>query len=253
MLWPPRRERKQWEAIRAEQHQRQQQWQAVQASELRQRLEQHQQQLEQKRQQRLQQGLPSASTSGGGSTLDQSRTVSAAGADAVATGLDAAAAAAAGRAAAAVTMQAGALPTAAEVAAHLDQLLKGKAVIKPAVVQQQLQPDLAPVGSGSSKNGSCRNSLHKSKGSSGWLKRVTGALKGGVRESSEHVAGSAADAGRLGAGGASLKRRKELSGRGEAPLMHIEARHAQAEKAAREMVEEALLQQGIEAYRYVEG
>jgi hypothetical protein len=50
-----------------------------------------------------------------------------------------------------------------------------------------------------------------------------------------------------------LERRWQLTQRREAPLMHIEARHQQAERQARELVEDALLQQGIEAYKYVEG
>ena len=35
--------------------------------------------------------------------------------------------------------------------------------------------------------------------------------------------------------------------------MHIEARHAQIEKQVKGIVEDALLTQGIDAYRYVEG
>jgi hypothetical protein len=35
--------------------------------------------------------------------------------------------------------------------------------------------------------------------------------------------------------------------------MHIEARHRQADERARAIVEEVLLQQGLDTYRYVEG
>jgi hypothetical protein len=52
---------------------------------------------------------------------------------------------------------------------------------------------------------------------------------------------------------ATMERRMGLTQRKEAPLMHIEARHQQAQEQARALVEEALLQQGIAAYRYVEG
>ena len=57
----------------------------------------------------------------------------------------------------------------------------------------------------------------------------------------------------FGGGVGTLERRWQLNQRREAPLMHIEARHQQAERQAREFVEDALLQQGIEAYKYVEG
>ncbi len=51
-----------------------------------------------------------------------------------------------------------------------------------------------------------------------------------------------------------LERRQELKDRRDTPLMHIEARHAQAERAAKELVEDALLQHGgLAAFRYVEG
>jgi hypothetical protein len=56
-----------------------------------------------------------------------------------------------------------------------------------------------------------------------------------------------------GVGSIAQLKRAGLAGRKDAPLMHIEARHAQAEKAARELVEDALLAQGIEAYRFMEG
>jgi hypothetical protein len=255
--------------MKAEQHQRQQQWQAVQAGELRKRLEQHQQQLEQRRQQRAEQGLPSNSTSGGGSTLEQQG--SAAGGFAAADGLgsrgvsaggvDTAAVEEAGRAAAAAAKQQGApLPSATEVAAYLDKLLTGKVAIKPAEqLGQRAASEVGGVAVGSSSGGG--SGPHK-----GWLRRVAGKLR--QRESSMpnaalstasnggSTAAAAAAAGvRPGsaAGESAVQRRAGLAGRGEAPLMHIEARHAQAERAAKEMVEAALLQQGIEAYRYVEG
>jgi hypothetical protein len=41
------------------------------------------------------------------------------------------------------------------------------------------------------------------------------------------------------------RRRAPLAGRQAAPLMHIEARHAQAAKAARDMVDEVLQQAGV--------
>jgi hypothetical protein len=252
----------------AEQQHRQQQWQAVQAGELRKRLEQHQQQLEQQRQQRAEQGLPSTSTTGGGSMLEQQQAgdVSAldtaehvtAAAGVGAGGIDAAAAEAAGREAAAAAQQqqnGTPLPSATEVAAYLDKLLTGKVAIKPA---GQLGQRAASEVGGSSGGGS---GPHK-----GWLRRVAGKLR--QRESSmpnASLTASASHSGAVGgsstgawgsAGGAEsavVQKRAGLVGRGEAPLMHIEARHAQAERAAKEMVEAALLQQGIEAYRYVEG
>jgi hypothetical protein len=45
-------------------------------------------------------------------------------------------------------------------------------------------------------------------------------------------------------------RRAPLLGRADAPLMHIEARHAQAEATAHAMVEEALLEAGIKAFHF---
>jgi hypothetical protein len=48
-------------------------------------------------------------------------------------------------------------------------------------------------------------------------------------------------------------RRAALRARDEAPVMHREARHAQAAAAARALVEDALLAQGIDALRYVAG
>jgi hypothetical protein len=254
--------------MKAEQHQRQQQWQAVQAGELRKRLEQHQQQLEQRRQQRAEQGLPSTSTSGGGSTLEQNAdSTAAAGFDSRgasipgAAGVDAAAAEAAGRKAAAAAQQQGApLPSATEVAAYLDKLLTGKVAIRPAEqLGQRAASDVGRVGVGGSSGGG--SGPHK-----GWLRRVAGKLRpressmpnaaltstatSHTKDASSSAAGSSSSAA---AGESAVQRRAGLAGRGEAPLMHIEARHAQAERAAKEMVEAALLQQGIEAYRYVEG
>ncbi|KIZ07398.1 hypothetical protein MNEG_0552 [Monoraphidium neglectum] len=62
--------------------------------------------------------------------------------------------------------------------------------------------------------------------------------------------------GRGGGGGSSSgtsERRASLRGRREAPVMHIEARHAQAAAQAHRLVEDALLAQGIDALRYVKG
>ncbi|GLC54736.1 hypothetical protein PLESTB_000900700 [Pleodorina starrii] len=53
--------------------------------------------------------------------------------------------------------------------------------------------------------------------------------------------------------GAAQRRRAAVSGRHDNPEVYVEARHAQVEKHVRVVVEEALLDQGIEAYRYVEG
>lgn len=53
--------------------------------------------------------------------------------------------------------------------------------------------------------------------------------------------------------GGTWERRAALQGRREAPVMHIEARHAQAAARARAMVEDVLLAQSIDALRYVEG
>jgi hypothetical protein len=50
-----------------------------------------------------------------------------------------------------------------------------------------------------------------------------------------------------------LERRQLLGTRRDTPVMHIEARHEQAARDARALVEDALLAQGLEAYRYVEG
>ncbi|EFJ50766.1 hypothetical protein VOLCADRAFT_103831 [Volvox carteri f. nagariensis] len=59
-------------------------------------------------------------------------------------------------------------------------------------------------------------------------------------------------AGSAGRGGAQ-RRRAAVAGRQDNPEVYVEARHAQVERRVREVVEEALLDQGIEAYRYVEG
>ena len=55
-------------------------------------------------------------------------------------------------------------------------------------------------------------------------------------------------------GGTSITaRREQLSTRDEAPAQYIEARHAQAEKRAQQIVEDALMQQGLDLYKYREG
>ena len=55
-------------------------------------------------------------------------------------------------------------------------------------------------------------------------------------------------------GGTSVAaRREQLSTRDEAPAQYIEARHAQAEKRAQQIVEDALMQQGLDLYKYKEG
>lgn len=217
------RERKEWEATRSEQLRRQQQWQAMQAAEMHRRLagQQHQQQTSSKQQL-----------------------------------LDTHAAAAAGAAVAAAG--GGSVLSAVEVAAHLDKLLSGKASITP------MQPAAAAAG--------VRNSVGDYQYAAGpaspeRVRRPGSAGSGSVRREASSPAAAAA-AGRLSSsrpssrqGGGSyaakrsslVQKRAELNGRVDAPIMHIEARHAQAEKAAREMIEEALLAQGIEAYRYVEG
>lgn len=41
--------------------------------------------------------------------------------------------------------------------------------------------------------------------------------------------------------------------RKDTPHQHIQARHHQAEKEAKEIVEDVLLQQGLDVYQYVEG
>ena len=57
-----------------------------------------------------------------------------------------------------------------------------------------------------------------------------------------------------GGGGTSIAaRRDQLSTRDEAPAQYIEARHAQAEKRAQQIVEDALMQQGLDLYKYREG
>ncbi|GIL70334.1 hypothetical protein Vretimale_3452 [Volvox reticuliferus] len=53
--------------------------------------------------------------------------------------------------------------------------------------------------------------------------------------------------------GAAQRRRAAVAGRQDNPEVYVEARHAQVERRVREVVEETLLDQGIEAYRYVEG
>ena len=57
-----------------------------------------------------------------------------------------------------------------------------------------------------------------------------------------------------GGGGTSVAaRREQLSTRDDAPAQYIEARHAQAEKRAQQIVEDALMQQGLDMYKYREG
>lgn len=48
-------------------------------------------------------------------------------------------------------------------------------------------------------------------------------------------------------------RRDALASRRDNPVQHIEARHAQIDKQVKGFVEDTLLGQGIDAYRYVEG
>ena len=45
-------------------------------------------------------------------------------------------------------------------------------------------------------------------------------------------------------------RREHLADRSDAPAQYIEARHAQAEKRAQQIVEDALMQQGLDSYTY---
>ena len=45
----------------------------------------------------------------------------------------------------------------------------------------------------------------------------------------------------------------EISNRKDTPAQHIKARHKQVEQRARDIVEEVLLEQGLDVYRYVEG
>jgi hypothetical protein len=86
---------------------------------------------------------------------------------------------------------------------------------------------------------------------------LDGQLQGGAAGAAGHTLGaSLRSSGQLmqtGRATATMERRMGLTQRKEAPLMHIEARHQQAQEQARALVEEALLQQGIAAYRYVEG
>eukprot|EP00798_Chlamydomonas_sp_ICE-L_P014795 gene14795-20846_t len=87
--------------------------------------------------------------------------------------------------------------------------------------------------------------------------------KGGVSEvdisglGGEHGGGGTADAMMGGGGGGSglsvADRREALASRSQAPVQYIEARHAQAEKKARGIVEDELLKQGLDTYKYVEG
>lgn len=44
-----------------------------------------------------------------------------------------------------------------------------------------------------------------------------------------------------------------IESREDTPQQHIQARHRQVEKEAREIVEDVLLQQGLDVYKYVEG
>eukprot|EP00798_Chlamydomonas_sp_ICE-L_P014787 gene14787-20837_t len=73
----------------------------------------------------------------------------------------------------------------------------------------------------------------------------------------EHGGGGTADAMMGGGGGGSglsvADRREALASRSQAPVQYIEARHAQAEKKARGIVEDELLKQGLDTYKYVEG
>ena len=45
-------------------------------------------------------------------------------------------------------------------------------------------------------------------------------------------------------------KREHLADRSDAPAQYIEARHAQAEKRAQQIVEDALMQQGLDSYTY---
>jgi hypothetical protein len=66
--------------------------------------------------------------------------------------------------------------------------------------------------------------------------------------------GGLGDLGGDGGGGTSVAaRREQLSTRDDAPAQYIEARHAQAEKRAQQIVEDALMQQGLDLYKYREG
>ncbi|PNH10404.1 hypothetical protein TSOC_002848 [Tetrabaena socialis] len=53
--------------------------------------------------------------------------------------------------------------------------------------------------------------------------------------------------------GAAMRRRAAVSGREDNPEVYVDARHAQIERQVREVVEDTLLDQGIAAYRFVEG
>ncbi|KXZ49884.1 hypothetical protein GPECTOR_19g335 [Gonium pectorale] len=66
------------------------------------------------------------------------------------------------------------------------------------------------------------------------------------------AAGGGADQSSSGRG-AAMRRRTAVTGRTDNPEVYVEARHMQIERRVRMVVEDALLDQGIEAYRYVEG
>eukprot|EP00879_Flechtneria_rotunda_P020723 GHRR01021810.1.p1 GENE.GHRR01021810.1~~GHRR01021810.1.p1 ORF type:complete len:491 (+),score=233.90 GHRR01021810.1:1705-3177(+) len=249
------RESREWQAIKAEQQKRSQQRQAAQAADVRRKLEQQQQQQQPT-------GLSSNSpqTAAAASeapadhhvnryiTADSSNDGDAAAA-AEPVHVDAAMAEAAGGAAAAGKSKL----SAAEMAAHLDKLLSGRTVARP-THQRPKSPGIA--SSTRVRASSMCSSLNSPAAAVVAARGVvdfsgSGSLPVCTRIDSPMVGKASRSMKNLEA--TLTQKRAGLLNRMDAPLMHIEARHAQAEKAAKEMVEDALLSQGIEAYRYVEG
>ena len=50
-----------------------------------------------------------------------------------------------------------------------------------------------------------------------------------------------------------ISKAEKTAARTGVPLQHVQARHKQVASEAHEIVEQALLEQGIDAYKYVEG
>ncbi|GAX73021.1 hypothetical protein CEUSTIGMA_g473.t1 [Chlamydomonas eustigma] len=79
-------------------------------------------------------------------------------------------------------------------------------------------------------------------------------IQGGISEGAGGSRSASGDSGRGPSGPLSLAaRRKLLEARDDAPAQYIEARHMQAERRAQQIVEDALMQQGLDAYKYREG
>ncbi|GFR46503.1 hypothetical protein Agub_g8083 [Astrephomene gubernaculifera] len=76
----------------------------------------------------------------------------------------------------------------------------------------------------------------------------------GIQSDVVATAGAGPDQGSTSSGrGGAQRRRAAVAGRQDNPEVYVDARHAQIERRVRSVVEDALLDQGIEAYRYVEG